>query len=63
MPWLSPEVIIKTEDDNGKEEDNNKDIENIVPRKTGLKRNIKLKAASRTPEAFRTSRDSVKSEL
>ncbi len=63
MPWLSPEVIIKTEDDNGKEEDDDEDIENIVPRKTGLKRNIKLKAASRTPEAFRTSRDSVKSEL
>ncbi len=63
MPWLSPEVIIKTEDDDGEEEDNDEDIENIVPRKTGLKRNIKLKAALRTPEAFKTSRDSVKSKL
>jgi len=63
MPWLSPEVIIKTEDDDGEEEDDDEDVENIVRRKTGLKRNAKPKAASRTPEAFGTSRDSVKSEL
>jgi len=30
MPWLSPDKIIKTEDDNDDEEDD-EDIENIVP--------------------------------
>ncbi len=68
MPWLLADVMIKTEDDDDdddEEEDNDddEDIENIVPQRTGLKRNVQPEAASRTPEASGTSRDSVESEL
>ncbi len=62
MPWLSPDVIITTEDDDDDEEDD-EDIENIVPQRTGLKRNAQREAASRTPEASGTSRDSVESDI
>lgn len=64
MPWLAPDVIMKTEDDDDDEkEDDDEDIENIVPQRTGLKHNTQREAASRTPEASGTSRDSVESKL
>ena len=53
MPWLSPDAIVKPEDDdsNVNEEDDNEDenIENIVPERAGLKRKPKAPGISRNP--------------
>ena len=51
MPWLSPDTIRQTEDDQGKQDDDDdQDIENIVPQRAGLKRNAEPKAATHTSE-------------
>ncbi len=49
MPWLSPDAIFETKEKKKKEED--EDVGNIVPQRTGLKRSPKPKIASRTPKA------------
>lgn len=38
MPWLSPEMILQTEDDDDDDEGDDVDIGNIVPERAGLKR-------------------------
>ena len=64
MPWLSLDAIPKTKDEDNEEGDEDEDVGNIVPQRTGLKRNPKPKIASRTPEASGTTkRDSFESEL
>ena len=66
MPWLSSDTIRQPEDDKDEkeeEEDDDEDIGNIVPERTGLKRNAKPNVATRTPERSESSRDSVESEI
>ena len=48
-----------------KEEDNNKDknIKNIVPKRVGLKRKLKLETALGAPKATGNSRNSTESKL
>ncbi len=51
MSWLSPDAIIEIKKEENEKEEENEDVKNIVPQRTGLKRSPKPRTASRTPNA------------
>jgi len=58
------DAIFQTKDkDDGVKENEDDDIGNMVPQRSGLKRDPKQKTASGTPPASRNPRDSIESEL
>lgn len=63
MPWLSPDAIVKTQDEESGDEDEDEDVGDMVPQRAGLKRNSKPKTAPGTPKTTKNSRNSIESEL